>query len=205
MWSKSSIVFFMFLFVAASNAELWIEDRRHPDFNCQGNVTDAVCCMDHLCDNLSQSKCQAGKPQNIFCQWDQKSEKCRPTKDDQGNVCCQSDPGDSACHDILINKKCPEGYEVEASCCQNTKWRGLETRNGYVCCNAPCKDADANDRQCTPPPRCWQRSSRQCWFRSSRKCWFRLSPQEYGISSTALKEYQVSYHPNIITCPNRLK
>merc|ERR1711936_1425542 len=140
MWSKSSFAVLTFLFVSTSTAELWIEDRLHPDFNCQGNVTDAVCCMDHLCDHLSQSACQAGKPQNIFCQWDQKSEKCRPTKDDQGNVCCQSDPGDSACHDILINKKCPEGYEVEASCCQNTKWRGLETRNGYVCCNAPCKD-----------------------------------------------------------------
>merc|ERR1712012_1529421 len=88
---------------------------------------------------LSQSACQDGKPRNIFCQWDQTSQKCRPTKDDQGNVCCQSDPGASACHDILINKKCPEGYEVKASCCQNTKWRGLETRDGYVCCNAPGK------------------------------------------------------------------
>ena len=112
MWSKSSFAVLTFLFVSTSTAELWIEDRLHPDFNCQGNVTDAVCCMDHLCDHLSQSACQDGKPQNIFCQWDQKSEKCRPTKDDQGNVCCQSDPGDSACHDILINKKCPEGYEV---------------------------------------------------------------------------------------------
>ena len=173
MWSKSSFAVLTFLFVSTSTAELWIEDRLHPDFNCQGNVTDAVCCMDHLCDHLSQSACQAGKPQNIFCQWDQKSEKCRPTKDDQGNVCCQSDPGDSACHDILINKKCPEGYEVEASCCQNTKWRGLETRNGYVCCNAPCKDADANDRQCTPPPRCWQRS-----YPAGG-----VSAQDYGISS----------------------
>ena len=113
MWSKSSLAVLTFLFVSTSvTAELWIGDPFHPDFNCQGNVTDAVCCLDHLCDHLSQSACQDGKPRNIFCQWDQTSQKCRPTKDDQGNVCCQSDPGASACHDILINKKCPEGYEV---------------------------------------------------------------------------------------------
>ena len=178
MWSKSSLAVLTFLFVSTSvTAELWIGDPFHPDFNCQGNVTDAVCCLDHLCDHLSQSACQDGKPRNIFCQWDQTSQKCRPTKDDQGNVCCQSDPGASACHDILINKKCPEGYEVKDSCCQNTKWRGLETRDGYVCCNAPCKDAGAG---CTPPPRCWQRS-----FGGG------ISAQDYGISSTYLIEHQV--------------
>ena len=180
MWSKSSIVFLMFL--ATSNAELWIGDPFHPDVNCQGNVTDAVCCLDHLCDHLSQSACQDGKPRNIFCQWDQTSQKCQPTKDDQGNVCCQSDPGASACHDILINKKCPQGYEVKDSCCQNTKWRGLETRHGYVCCNAPCKDAGVG---CTPPRRCWQRTSLKSLGGG-------ISPQDYGISSTYVIEHQVN-------------
>ena len=94
------------------NAELWIDDPQNVGYNCDGNVTDAVCCMDHLCDHLSQSACQDERPRNLLCRWDPKSQKCSPSKDSHGNVCCQTDPAGSACHDILINQKCPEGYEV---------------------------------------------------------------------------------------------
>ena len=104
-------------------------------------------------------------------------------------------------------------FQVKASCCQNTKWRGLETRDGYVCCNAPCKDADANDQQCTPPPRCWQRSypaggvSAQDYGISSA---YVYGPQTYGDNYADIykkidntQEYQVhSSQPNILLCFN---
>jgi len=128
--------------------------------------------MDHLCDQLSETICRTEKPYNLFCRWDSTQQECKAFKDRVGNVCCQTDPGNSACHDILIKQKCPEGFEVKASCCQNTKWKGLTTREGYVCCNAPCKDADDNGQQCTPLPKCWQRSSVGG-----------VLAQDYGISS----------------------
>ena len=99
-------------FVSTSAAQIWIDDRTADNFNCNGTVTDAVCCMDHLCDQLSKSACLTERPHSLLCRWDDSKQECKPQKDDVGNVCCQLDPGHSACHQILIEGKCPDDYEV---------------------------------------------------------------------------------------------
>ena len=85
---------------------LWSDDKSTNAFNCDGFVTDAICCQDDLCNGQDENSCNSDPKTSLFCKWDRFSSKCLAFKDVENNVCCQSKPladcSDLTCYHVCI-------------------------------------------------------------------------------------------------------
>merc|ERR1712226_63868 len=133
---------------------LWSDDKSTNAFNCDGFVTDAICCQDDLCNGQDENSCNSDPKTSLFCKWDRFFSKCLAFRDVENNVCCQSKPV-AGCSD-LMKGVCPAHFQVPENCCSNDgkKWKDLfrGVRPGHVCCNAPCNEMKSN--QCPLPDHC---------------------------------------------------
>ncbi len=77
--------------------------------NCDvddARVTDAVCCHDSHCEDISGRKeCKA----DITCQW--KGGKCRIKRDATNNVCCKGNVQKYCDH--IVRGVCPDDFQVK--------------------------------------------------------------------------------------------
>ena len=91
---------------------LWNDDKTQKDlYNCDGFVTDAICCQDKVCQGqTSESSCTSGEKRKLFCAWDSNHSKCLAVRDNKNNVCCQKKPIEGC--DDLVKGRCPENYQV---------------------------------------------------------------------------------------------
>jgi len=177
MWKKSASILVLSLIsfsrVDAFNSTgdvLWVDDASKVDlYNCDGFVTDAICCQDKLCYGQSESTCTADAKRKLLCTWE--AGKCTAIRDGQNNVCCQKKPF-GGCADFLKGR-CPEEYQVSEKCCTDDgkKWANIfkGVAPGKVCCNAPCKAAE--DQSCLEPARCRQRQYSSY-----------MNPYDYGLA-----------------------
>ena len=111
MWVKSSVIILVLPALSlAMNDVLWDDDKGSKGYNCQGHVTDAICCQDSLCNGLSEENCKSGKAETL-CHWSGKDQKCKAFRDKVNNVCCQSKPL-PGCYD-LMKGRCPTDYQVK--------------------------------------------------------------------------------------------
>lgn len=159
MWSKSGNLFFVLSALGlvsiccatTTNYVLWDDQKGTSSYNCDGHVTDAICCQDSLCDYKDEKQCGSGKAKT-FCEW--KDGKCTAWRDAKNNVCCQSKPM-AGCAD-LMKGRCPSGYQVPENCCseEGKKWSKMfyGMKPGKVCCNAPCQEL--SNKQCPLPKYC---------------------------------------------------
>jgi len=169
--------------LADQDSTLWNDDKSQQDkFNCDGFVTDAICCQDRLCLGQSESSCTSDDKRKLFCAWDSSKSKCLTIRDAKNNVCCQKKPLEG-CND-LMKGRCPEQYQVSEGCCSEDgkKWNSIfkGVTPGKVCCNAPCKDADF--LKCGQLGRCSQRSLYSSPY---------LNPYEYGFGSQIQKKIPI--------------
>merc|ERR1712079_536287 len=146
---------FMVYFEASNGSDvLWSDDKSTNAFNCNGFVTDAICCQDDLCNGHDENSCNSGDKKSIFCKWDKFFSKCLAFRDAENNVCCQSKPV-AGCSD-LMKGVCPAHFQVPENCCSDDgkKWKDLfkGVRPGHVCCNAPCNEMESN--HCPLPDHC---------------------------------------------------
>jgi len=175
------LAFFTLTAFAYEDSTLWIDDKSQQDkFNCDGYVTDAICCQDRICQGQSESTCTSDDKRKLFCAWDSSKSKCLEVRDAQNNVCCQKKPLEG-CND-LMKGRCPEQYQVSESCCSDDgkKWNAIfkGVSPGKVCCNAPCKDADF--LKCGQLGRCNQRSFSPY-----------LNPYDYGFGYHTQKKIPI--------------
>jgi len=176
MWRIAAILLISCTFSSLANDTLWVDDKSQQDlYNCEGHVTDAVCCQDKLCDGQSESSCLSDDKRKLFCNWDSSRGKCLEVRDVENNVCCQKPPL-TGCSDIMAGR-CPDEFQVPEGCCtaDGQKWNSMLKGGvppGKVCCNAPCKDADA--KQCSQHGKCMTKS----YFGSSY-----INPNDYGIAA----------------------
>ena len=92
---------FMVYFGASNGSDvLWSDDKSTNAFNCDGFVTDAICCQDDLCNGHDENSCNSGDKKSIFCKWDKFFSKCLAFRDAENNVCCQSKPV-AGCSDLI--------------------------------------------------------------------------------------------------------
>ena len=102
---------FMVYFEASNGSDvLWSDDKSTNAFNCNGFVTDAICCQDDLCNGHDENSCNSGDKKSIFCKWDKFFSKCLAFRDAENNVCCQSKPV-AGCSD-LMKGVCPAHFQV---------------------------------------------------------------------------------------------
>jgi len=172
---KHTAILLAFMVAAglAEDSTLWNDDKSQQDkFNCDGFVTDAICCQDRLCLGQSESGCASDDKRKLFCAWDSNKGKCLAIRDAENNVCCQKKPLEG-CND-LMKGRCPSQYQVSESCCSEDgkKWNSIfgGVPPGKVCCNAPCMDADF--LKCGQLGRCSQRSLYSSPY---------VNPYEYGF------------------------
>jgi len=163
------------------DSTLWIDDKSQENlYNCDGFVTDAICCQDRICQGQSESSCTSDDKRKLFCAWDSSKSKCLEVRDAKNNVCCQKKPLEG-CND-LMKGRCPEQYQVSKECCSDDgkKWNSIFTgvSPGKVCCNAPCKDADF--LKCGQLGRCNQRSYSPY-----------LNPYDYGFGYHTQKKFPI--------------
>jgi len=184
-------IFLAFLTSAAFASEdstLWIDDKSQENkYNCDGHVTDAICCQDRICQGQSESSCTSDDKRKLFCAWDSSKNKCLEVRDAKNNVCCQKKPLEG-CND-LMKGRCPEQYQVSENCCSEDgkKWNAIfkGVSPGKVCCNAPCKDADF--LKCGQLGRCNQRSYSPY-----------LNPYDYGFGYHTQKKFPIgSLYPSL--------
>merc|ERR1712226_1274040 len=146
---------------------LWSDDKSTNAFNCDGFVTDAICCQDDLCNGQDENSCNSDPKTSLFCKWDRFFSKCLAFRDVENNVCCQSKPV-AGCSD-LMKGVCPAHFQVPENCCSNDgkKWKDLfrGVRPGHVCCNAPCNEMKSN--QCPLPDHC-KKLKEEVWVRTER-------------------------------------
>ena len=94
-----------------ANDYVWVDDKSQTElFNCDGYVTDAICCQDKICQGQSESTCTADSKRALFCGWDSSKGKCLPIRDAENNVCCQKKPMDG-CKDF-VSGRCPQEFQV---------------------------------------------------------------------------------------------
>merc|ERR1712212_215768 len=113
---------------AYEDSTLWIDDKSIQDkYNCDGYVTDAICCQDRICQGQSESSCTSDDKRKLFCAWDSSKSKCLEVRDAKNNVCCQKKPLEG-CND-LMKGRCPEQYQVSKECCSDDgkKWNSIFT------------------------------------------------------------------------------
>jgi len=182
-YSAILIAFLASIGSADQDSTLWNDDKSQQDkFNCDGFVTDAICCQDRLCLGQSESSCTSDDKRKLFCAWDSSKSKCLTIRDAKNNVCCQKKPLEG-CND-LMKGRCPEQYQVSEGCCSEDgkKWNSIfkGVTPGKVCCNAPCKDADF--LKCGQLGRCSQRSLYASPY---------LNPYEYGFGSQIQKKIPI--------------
>merc|ERR1711973_18806 len=187
--------FWLFLTSAAFASEdstLWIDDKSQENkYNCDGHVTDAICCQDRICQGQSESSCTSDDKRKLFCAWDSSKNKCLEVRDAKNNVCCQKKPLEG-CND-LMKGRCPEQYQVSENCCSEDgkKWNAIfkGVSPGKVCCNAPCKDADF--LKCGQLGRCNQRSYSPY-----------LNPYDYGFGYHTQKKFPIGSCTLLCTVPS---
>jgi hypothetical protein len=172
-FSAILIAFFATSGLAIQDSTLWVDDKtQESKYNCDGTVTDAICCQDRLCQGQSESSCSSDDKRKLFCAWDSNKSKCLSIRDAKNNVCCQKKPMEG-CND-LMKGRCPPQYQVSEKCCSEDgkKWSAIfeGVPPGKVCCNAPCKDADF--LKCGQLGRCSQRSFSPY-----------LNPYDYGFGA----------------------
>jgi len=186
--------------MAFAQDAMWNDDKSSNAFNCDGFVTDAICCQDDLCNGQDENSCTSDGKKNLFCKWDKFFQKCLAFRDRENNVCCQSKPV-AGCSD-LMKGVCPAHFQVTENCCSDDgkKWKDLfkGVRPGYVCCNAPCNEMKSN--QCPLPDHCKKIEGRSLGEEQ-------VSSQSVGISKKFLDH---SYHTgqhygNIYATPEQLK
>jgi len=195
----SAILFFSLICPIFASDTLWVDDKSQKDlFNCDGFVTDAICCQDKLCrGQTSESSCTSGEKRKLFCAWDSNQDKCLAVRDAKNNVCCQKKPLEGC--DDLVKGRCPDQYQVAEGCCSEDgkKWgsifKGLTP--GKTCCNAPCRDADS--LKCQQHGRCNQRSL----FSSNY-----VVPQDYGFGGYSDKKHSYGhYYPSLYSTIDNAK
>merc|ERR1712008_446319 len=180
-YSAILIAFLASIGSADQDSTLWNDDKSQQDkFNCDGLVTDAICCQDRLCLGQSESSCTSDDKRKLFCAWDSSKNKCLTIRDAKNNVCCQKKPLEG-CND-LMKGRCPEQYQVSEGCCSEDgkKWNSIfkGVTPGKVCCNAPCKDADF--LKCGQLGRCNERSYSPY-----------LNPYDYGFGHHTQKKFPI--------------
>lgn len=124
---------------------LWISDPTSGHYNCDGTVTDAVCCNDNVCSSAQSSgQCTGPGKRSLLCKWLPSINKCVAFRDTANNVCCQKD-GKPGCKE-MAKGICPDDWQVPEGCCSDLgcKWNNtlLGIKPGHVCCNAPCRELE---------------------------------------------------------------
>lgn len=182
---------------------LWSDDKSTNAFNCDGFVTDAICCQDDLCNGQDENSCNSDPKTSLFCKWDRFFSKCLAFRDVENNVCCQSKPV-AGCSD-LMKGVCPAHFQVPENCCSNDgkKWKDLfrGVRPGHVCCNAPCNEMKSN--QCPLPDHCKKIEGRSLGEDGEEQA----SSQSVGINARYLDHsYSTGKHyGNIYATADQLK
>ena len=100
--------------MAFAQDAMWNDDKSSNAFNCDGFVTDAICCQDDLCNGQDENSCTSDGKKNLFCKWDKFFQKCLAFRDRENNVCCQSKPV-AGCSD-LMKGVCPAHFQVLIFC-----------------------------------------------------------------------------------------
>merc|ERR1712241_1302465 len=194
-FSAILLAFFASAAFGTEDSTLWIDDKSQETlYNCDGFVTDAICCQDRICQGQSESSCTSDDKRKLFCAWDSSKNKCLEVRDAKNNVCCQKKPLEG-CND-LMKGRCPEQYQVSENCCSEDgkKWNAIfkGVSPGKVCCNAPCKDADF--LKCGQLGRCNQRSYSPY-----------LNPYDSGSDTTRKKNSQLEVCTLLCTVPSITK